>query len=272
VTGASPSSTGRGPDESGPPGFDFVEVQDAGAVRSADAVDQVDAGVEPSRWSSGFDRAIGRGTAALGTASARLGRTGIAVLTVAAMAAFVVVIAATSRRPTIEQPAPATRLPVAASGCPNISRCATRDDSSGSLASALAAHLHLTSLYAWSTFDVDSGRVYRTMVIASSESEQFAVASQCLPGAMLPNAQPIRIQHVSSSPHLPDFGPYAYITTTLVRQPSCSVVINAIVPETKTITDPNGNHSTTVVPDTTDVQSARTALAVLSLDPDIWVS
>jgi hypothetical protein len=272
VTGASPRSTGRAPDEGGPPGFDFVEVQDGGAVRSADAADRVDAGVEPSRWSTGFDRAVGRGTAALGTASARLGRTGIAVLTVAAMAAFVVVIAATSRRPAIEQPIQTTRVPVAASGCPNVSHCATRDDSSGSLASALAAQVHLTSLYAWSTFDVDSGRVYRTMVIASNESEQYALASQCLPGAVLPNAQPIRIQHVSSSPALPDFGPYAYITTTLVRQPSCSVVINAIVPETKTVTDPNGSHSTTFVLDNADVQRARTALLNLSLNPNIWVS
>ena len=272
MTGASPRSTGRAPDEGGPAGFDFVEVQDAGAARSADAVDRVEAGVEPSRWSTGFDRAVGRGTAALGTASARLGRTGIAVLTVAAMAAFVVVIAATSRRPAIEQPIQATRAPVAASGCPNISRCATRDDSKGLLASALAAQVQLTSIYAWSTFDVDSGRVYRTMVIASNESEQYALVSQCLPGAVLPNAQPIRIQHVSSSQALPEFGPYAYITTTLVRQPSCSVLINAIVPETKTITDPNGNHSTVLVLDNADVQRTRTALLNLSLNPDIWVS
>jgi hypothetical protein len=140
------------------------------------------------------------------------------------------------------------------------------------LASALAAQVHLTSLYAYSTFDVESGRVYRTTVIASNESEQYNLASQCLPGAVLPNAQPIRVQHVSSSPVLPDFGPYAYITTTLVRKPSCSVLINAIVPETKASTDPNGNHSTTRVLDNADVQRARTALLNLSLNPDIWVS
>jgi hypothetical protein len=272
VTGASPRSTGRGQDGGEPPGFDFVEVQDAAAVPSADAVDRVDAGVEASRWSTGFDRAVGHGTGALGAASARLGRTGIAVLTIVAMAAFVIVIAATSRRPAIEQPLQATRVPVAASGCPNISRCATRDDSSGPLASALAAQVHLTSLYAWTTFDVDSGRVYRTQVIASNESEQYAVASQCLPGVVLPNAQPISIQHVSSSQALPGFGPYAYITTTLVRQPSCSVLISAIVPETKTITDPNGKHSATVVHDDAAVQRVRAALVNLSLNPAIWVS
>jgi hypothetical protein len=272
VTGTSPSGTGRGQGGGEPPGFDVAEVQGAGAAPSADATDRVDAGVEPSRWSTGFDRAVGRGTAALGKASARLGRTGIAVLTVVAMVAFVVVIAATSRRPVIEQPVQATRVPVAASGCPNVSRCATRDVSSGPLATQLGALVHLTSLYAWSTFDIDTGQVYRTQVIASNESEEYVLASQCLPGAVLPNPQPIRVQHVSSSEAQPGFGPYAYITTTLVRQPNCSVLINAIVPETKTVTDPNGKHSATVVFDDSDVQHARAALVNLSLNPDIWVS
>jgi hypothetical protein len=270
VTGASPRSSGRGPGGGEPPGFDVAEVQDAGDV-SSDAPDRVDAGVEPSRWSTGFDRAVGRGTAALGKASARLGRTGIAVLTVVAMAAFVVVIAATSRRPVIEQPVQATRVPVAASGCPNVSRCATRDDSSGPLASALAARVSLTSIYGWSTYDVDTGRVYRTTVIASNESEQYALASQCLPGAVLPNPQPIRVQHVPSSEAPSGFGPYTYITTTLVRQPNCSVLINATVPDTKTASDSNGKHSATVVIDNGDVQRVRAALLNLSLNPAIWV-
>jgi hypothetical protein len=200
-----------------------------------------------------------------------LGRTGIAVLTVVAMAAFVTVIAATSRRPVIQAPVQATRVPVVASGCPNISRCATRDDSTGPLASALATRVRLTTIYAWSTYDVDTGRVYRTMIIASNEVEQYTVTSQCLAGAVLPYAQPIRIQHVTSSPALPGLGPYAYLTTTLVRQPNCWVLINAIVPETKTVTDPNGNHSAAVVDDR-DVQRVRAALVNLSLDPDIWVS
>jgi hypothetical protein len=272
VTGASPRSTGRGQGDGEPPGFDFVEVQDAGAGPSADATDRVDAGVEPSRWSTGFDRTVGRGTAVLGKASARLGRTGIAVLTIVAMAGFVAVIAATSRRPAIEQPVQATRVPVAASGCPNISRCATRDDSSGPVASALAARVHLTAMYAWSTFDVDSGQVYRTQIIASNEFEQYSVTSQCLDGAVLPFAQPIRIQHVSSSPALPGLGPYAYLSTTVVRQPNCWVQINAIVPETKTITDSSGKHRPTVVLDDSDVQRVRAALVNLTLDPHIWVS
>jgi hypothetical protein len=272
VTGASPSGTGRGQGGGEPPGFDVAEVHGGGAAPPADATDRVDAGVEPSRWSTGFDRAVGRGSAALGRASARLGRTGIAVLTVVAMAAFVAVIAATSRRPVIAPPVQATRAPVAASGCPNISRCATRDDSSGPVASALAARVHLTAMYAWSTFDVDSGQVYRTMIIASNELEQYAVTSQCLDGAVLPFAQPIRIQHVSSSPALPGLGPYAYLSTTVVRQPNCWVLINAIVPDTKTITDSSGHHSPTVVLDDSDVQRVRAALFNLSLDPHIWVS
>jgi hypothetical protein len=271
VTGASPRGTGRGQGGAEPPGFDVAEIQAAGAVPSADATDRVDAGVVPSRWSTGFDRAVGRGTAVLGKASARLGRTGIAVLTVVAMAAFVVVIAATSRRPVIAPPVQATRAPVAASGCPNISRCATRDDSSGPVASALAARVRLTAMYAYSTYDVDTGQVYLTMILASHESEQYTVTSQCLDGAVLPSAQPIRIQHVSSSPALPGLGPYAYLSTTVVRQPNCWVLINAIVPETKTGTDPNGNHSATVADDG-DVQRVRAALVNLSLDPHIWVS
>jgi hypothetical protein len=271
VTGASPRSTGRGQGGAEPPGFDVAEIQGAGAVPSADATDRVDAGVVPSRWSTGFDRAVGRGTAVLGKASARLGRTGIAVLTVVAMAAFVVVIAATSRRPVIAPPVQATRAPVAASGCPNVSRCATRDDSSGPVASALAARVRLTAMYAPSTYDVDTGQVYRTGIIASNESEQYTVTSQCLDGAVMPSAQPITIQHFSSSPALPGLGPYAYISTTVVRPPNCWVLINAIVPETKTGTDPNGNHSATVADDG-DVQRVRAALVNLSLDPHIWVS
>ena len=271
MTGASPRSTGRGQGGAEPPGFDVAEIQGAGAVPSADATDRVDAGVEPSRWSTGFDRTVGRGTAALGKASARLGRTGIAVLTVVAMAAFVVVIAATSRRPVIAPPVKATRVPVAASGCPNVSRCATRDDPSGPLASALATRVHLTAMYAYSTYDVDTGQVYRTNILASNESEQYTVTSQCLDGAVMPFAQPITIQHFSSSPVLPGLGPYAYLSTTVVRQPNCWVLINAIVPETKTGTDPNGNHSATVTDDR-DVQRVRAALVNLSLDPHIWVS
>ena len=271
MTGTSPRSSGRAEDGTEPPGFDFVEVADGDGVPPADAPDRVDAGVESSRWSTGFDRTVGRGTAALGRASSRLGRTGIAVLTVLAMAAFVVVIAATSRRPVIEQSLQPTRVPVAASGCPNISRCATRDDSSGHVASALASQIRLTALYAWSTFDVDTGSVYRTMVIASNESEQYAVSSQCEPGVVLPIAQPIRIQHVSSSQVLPGFGPYAYLTVTLVRPPTCSVQINAIVPETKATTDPGGNNSASFVPNDADVQRARAALVNLSLNPNIWV-
>jgi hypothetical protein len=118
---------------------------------------------------------------------------------------------------------------------------------------------------------VDTGQVYRTMILASNESEQYTVTSQCLDGAGLPFAQPIRIQHVSSSQALPGLGPYAYLSTTVVRPPNCWVLINAIVPETNTGTDPNGNHSATVADDG-DVQRVRAALVNLSLDPHIWVS
>ena len=271
MTGASPGSTGAGRSGGEPTGFDFVEVQDAAAVPSTDAVDRVDAGVAPSRWSIGFDRAVGRGTAVLGRVSNRLGRTGIAVLTVVAMAAFIVVIAATSRRPEIEQPVQASRVPVAASGCPNVSRCATRDVSSGPLATQLGALVHLTSLYAWSTFDIDTGQVYRTQVIASNESEQYALASQCLPGATLPTAQPIRVQHISSGKAYTGIGPYAYLTTTVVRQPDCSVLINAVVPETKVVSDPV-RHRSTIVPDSDSVLHATIAFAMLVRSPGIWVS
>jgi hypothetical protein len=272
VTGASPGSTGRGQAGGGEPtGFDFVEVRDGGAVPSADATDRVDAGVEPSRWSTGFDRAVGRGTAALGLASARLGRTGIALLTVVAMAGFVAVIAATSRRPVIEQPPQPARVPVAASGCPNVSRCATRDVSSGPLATQLGALVHLTSLYAWSTFDINTGQVYRTQVIASNESEEYALASQCLPDAPLPKPQPIRVQHIASGTVNTGIGPYAYLTTTVVRQPDCSFLINAVVPETKVVSDPV-RHRSTIVPDSDSVLRATIALAVLVRSPGIWVS
>jgi hypothetical protein len=171
----------------------------------------------------------------------------------------------------IEQPVESTRTPVAASGCPNVSRCATRDVSSGVLAMQLRALVHLTSLYAWATADVDTGRVYRTMVIASNESEQYAIASQCLPGASLPLPQPIRVEDVPSTKANTGFGPYAYITTTVVRKPDCWVLINAIVPETKTVTDPV-RHRSMIVTDHAGVQRAKDALAVLILNPGIWVN
>ena len=112
MIGASPRNTGRGQGGGEPSGFDFVEVQDTAAA-SADATDRVNAGGEATGWSAGFDRAVGRGTAALGQASARLGSTGIAVLTGMALAAFVAVIAATSPQSVIEVPVPATRVPAA---------------------------------------------------------------------------------------------------------------------------------------------------------------
>ena len=113
MIGASPRNKGRGQGGGEPSGFDFVEVQDTAAAPPADATDRVDAGGVASGWSAGFDRAVGRGTAALGHASARLGSTGIAVLTGVALAAFVAVIAATSPQSVIEVPVPATRLPAA---------------------------------------------------------------------------------------------------------------------------------------------------------------
>ena len=76
MIGGSPRNKGRGQSRGEPSGFDFVEVQDTAAAPPADATDRVDTGGEASGWSAGFDRAVGRSTAALGEASGRLGSTG----------------------------------------------------------------------------------------------------------------------------------------------------------------------------------------------------
>ena len=246
MIGAPPSNKGRGQGGGEPSGFDFVEVQDTAGAPPADATDRVDAGGEASGWSAGFDRAVGRGTAALGQASARLGSTGFAVLTGVALAAFVAVIAATPPQSVIEVPVPATRVPVAAS-CPSVGRCYIWRDTSGRVASAVAAQVHLTSFAASSTTDVDTGRVFRTVVFASNASQQLTVTSECMAGVVLPYVQPIRIEHVSSPP-----AGFDYLTATLVRKPNCWVLINATVHDSA-------------------MQRALTELINLSLDPDIWV-
>jgi hypothetical protein len=255
------------------PELDIVEVNSGGAgLPGAD--DRVDAGVEPSRLAVAFDRTVGRLAGPFRRLGARLGVTGIATITVLVVAVFIGSLAVTSGHevPTAPLSTSTVRSVVNAAGCPNITRCAVREDADGPIGTALRAYLHVTSMTAFTTFNVDTGQDYRTMILASRGRQQFTVTSQCLPGVPLPQPHALTTQYVDSSKAL-NFGPYAYLSLVLVREPSCSVTINALVPRTThtTVTDGENRTRTTVTLSDAPVRAVSIALANLSLTSGVWV-
>lgn len=267
----------------GEPGFDIEDVSAKSlgdypgrAPASDPGEDCVDIGADRSRVMGAVDRTFDLIGNAFAAAVDRLSPVGFGALS--ALVVLIGGITVAEMRNDRQQPpapvaaAPASNAVIGAVGCPDIERCAVRDDDDGPPAVALRTRIHLTDLNAWTNFDIRTGQVYRTMVLASfGQDETYTLTSQCVPGAPMPPAAPLRVKHLNSSSALPGFGPYASLSMTLVRAPNCWVLVSAVVSESKPVQIARNGPRVWNIGPMTELGRASAGLVELALDPRIWV-